>query len=92
MNGILIYPGLEAAFLGIADRCAMHPVAVYDTALAIAALEADGMDHDEAVEFFDFNIAGGYLGERTPLLLRRCTIEELEQMVEDDAAEEDTPT
>jgi hypothetical protein len=27
------------------------------------------MTYDEAIEFFDFNIAGTYAGEHTPLIL-----------------------
>jgi hypothetical protein len=31
--------------------------------------ERDGMTHEEAVEFFDFNIAGAYVGEYTPIYI-----------------------
>jgi hypothetical protein len=30
-------------------------------------MEQDGMSYEEAVEFFDFNIAGAYVGEHTPV-------------------------
>ena len=29
----------------------------------------DGMDMDEAIEYFDFNIAGAYVGEMTPIFI-----------------------
>ena len=32
-------------------------------------VERDGMTPDEAVEFFDFNIAGAYVGEYTPIYM-----------------------
>ena len=31
--------------------------------------ERDGMTPDEAIEFFDFNIAGAYVGEYTPIYM-----------------------
>jgi hypothetical protein len=31
--------------------------------------ERDGMTHEEAIEFFDFNIAGAYVGEYTPIYI-----------------------
>jgi len=30
-------------------------------------MKRDGMSYEEAVEFFDFNIAGAYVGPRTPV-------------------------
>jgi hypothetical protein len=38
----------------------------YDYVLCLAILCADGMTPEEAVEFFDFNIAGAYGGDYTP--------------------------
>jgi hypothetical protein len=32
-------------------------------------MQRDGMDADEAREFIEFNIEGGYLGETTPVLV-----------------------
>jgi|TARA_R110000822_G_scaffold35865_9_gene100938 hypothetical protein len=31
--------------------------------------ERDGMTREEAIEFFDFNIAGAYVGEYTPIYI-----------------------
>ena len=33
---------------------------------------ADGMVWDEAVEFFDFNIAGAWVGDNTPVIMDDC--------------------
>ena len=32
-------------------------------------MERDGMTQEEAIEFFDFNIAGAYVGEYTPIYM-----------------------
>ena len=43
--------------------------AVYDYDKIIASLVADGMDEDEAEEFYGFNIEGAYAGETTPAIM-----------------------
>ena len=41
---------------------------VYSIERMLAILmERDGMSMEEAIEFFDFNIAGAYVGEMTPM-------------------------
>jgi len=32
-------------------------------------MDRDGMTYDEAAEFFDFNVAGAYMGVYTPLYM-----------------------
>jgi hypothetical protein len=72
----LFLPGLEAALLGIATRCTQGPVAVYDyDALVRVFVERDGLTPEEAAEYIDFNIAGAWVGDRTPLLLVRVSPE-----------------
>lgn len=50
----------------------MKPVAAYDYDTVIANLMNDGMSHDDACEFFDFNIIGAWMGDSTPLFVRLC--------------------
>ena len=60
----------DAAILGVAERIGMSPIVAYDTAKIIDILcERDGMGGDEAAEFFEFNIAGAYVGDRTPIFI-----------------------
>jgi len=43
---------------------------VYDTELILELLMGRSeMTYEEAVEYFDFNIAGSHMGEYTPLYL-----------------------
>ena len=45
--------------------------AVYDEDKIIKVLiERDGMDDMEAIEFFEFNIRGSYMGDRTPMYIK----------------------
>jgi hypothetical protein len=44
----------------------MEPVVAYDTNKIIEILSRE-MTEEEAIEYFDFNIIGAYVGERTPI-------------------------
>lgn len=68
---VLLADGFEAAFLGLADRFGWSsPVAVYDRTACIRILvERDGMTHEQAVECFEFNTLGSWVGEQTPIFL-----------------------
>ena len=64
--------GLDEAFVGYVENHSTGPVAVYDTNKVLELLEKDmDMTRLEAIEFFNFNIIGSYIGPQTPLFLRR---------------------
>ena len=65
--------GFDEAIIGQAciwrDK-GMHNVLVYDAEkMRSILMERDNMDSDEAREFIEFNIEGGYLGIETPVLV-----------------------
>lgn len=61
----------DRCILGVVYRCGMEPVVCYDQDEVISSLMLGGMDMEEAVEWFDFNTAGAYVGPRTPMFLVR---------------------
>jgi len=62
--------GFDDAIIGIASRCGQPDLLAYDVNKIIEVLhERDGMTYEEAVEFFDFNILGAYVGENTPIFI-----------------------
>ena len=64
----LLADGFDLALIGIS--CGINPVAVYDVNKIRNILVArDGMSVEEAQEHMDFNIVGGYVGEKTPLFI-----------------------
>lgn len=71
-DGILSLDGFEDAFIGVVERFGMEfPVACYDFDKCIEILvKRDKMSYDEAQEYFWFNVAGSWVGERTPFFLR----------------------
>ncbi len=62
--------GMDEAIIGLASSYNRREVYAYslDKILNILA-ERDGMDWEEAMEFYDFNIAGAYLGEGMPVVI-----------------------
>ena len=49
----------------------MHPIAIYDSekCIEILMIQLD-TTYENALEFFNFNISGVYLGEYTPNFIR----------------------
>lgn len=69
---LLFADGFDNAILGIVHRCGMEPVVCYDQDFIIKLLiSRDGLSEEDAIEHFDFNIAGAYVGPRTPMFLSR---------------------
>jgi hypothetical protein len=59
----------DGCIVGVAERCGMPPCVVYERDRVIAALVERGMAPEDASEYMEFNIAGAYMGGRTPLIL-----------------------
>jgi hypothetical protein len=74
------YDGYDDAIIGYAniwrDKTRVN-VLVYDADKIVEILMKDGCSADEAVEFIEFNIEGGYLGIDTPVLVWKNFWEEL---------------
>ncbi len=66
------YDGYDEAIIGPASiwrESTQVSVLVYDAEKIREVLMRDGMDAEEAREFIEFNIEGGYLGVTTPVLV-----------------------
>lgn len=63
--GLVVFDGFDDAIVGVVDKGV-----VYDTAKCLRILmDRDGMEEDEAVEWLEFNMAGLYAGEKTPVFM-----------------------
>ena len=66
----LFCDGFDEAIIGYAERINLGPVAAYDVNKIIETLMIrDGMSHEEAVEYFYYNIHGAWMGENTPVYI-----------------------
>lgn len=77
-NGILLADGFEEAFLGVGAAYYNPPCAIYDYDQCIEILTDDDCDYEQAIEYFEFNVIGAYVGPQTPLFIRIFKKEESE--------------
>ncbi len=64
--------GFDKAIVGIGRRCGQPDLLVYDVHECINILiERDGMTEEQAMEYFDFNVVGSYMGPNSPVFIRR---------------------
>lgn len=67
---MLLMDGFEEAFVGFSRRCGQPTLATYSYIKMLQVLiERDGMDVEEAGEYVDYNCAGAWMGELTPVIL-----------------------
>ena len=70
----LVCDGFDEAIIGMAERINLRPVVAYDVDKMIDIMvERDGMTHEEALEYFNFNILGAWMGEFTPVFISKNT-------------------
>ena len=62
---ILLADGFDDCLIGLTFR-GEELVALYSADAVIGKLARD-MSYDDAVDYFEFNIGGAYMGERTPM-------------------------
>lgn len=55
--------GFDEAILGVDERSMRL---IYSVSKCLEVLQRD-MDEDQAREFFEYNVSGSYVGEKTPI-------------------------
>jgi hypothetical protein len=61
-------PEYDEAIIGVVERAGGSPVIAYDTQKILEILERS-MPMEDAQEFFEYNILGAYMGDRTPVYI-----------------------
>ena len=64
-ESLLIADGFNDAIIGI-DESSMRVIYSVKKCIEILCLDND-MDVDDAIEHFEYNVRGSYIGERTPI-------------------------
>ena len=59
----------DEAIVGVTETFDKPTSVVYDANKIIDILIKQGLDVDDALEHFNFNIAGSYVGEKTPVFV-----------------------
>lgn len=72
--------GFDKAVIGITENGFGGQLnLVYDIEKCLKILMSrDGMDREEALEFFTFNVSGAYVGKGTPIFIWKMTLKEME--------------
>ena len=72
----ICYDGMDEALIGIyrgdlaRQNMQERRIDVYSYVKFIEVyIKRDGMSEEEAIEFFDYNVAGGYIGKYQPLII-----------------------
>ena len=69
-ENMMFADGFDKALIGIRHKGISDPIAVYDFDKCVDILiEDDGMSYGEAIEYFEYNTLGAYVGENTPCFL-----------------------
>ena len=67
----LLADGFDDALFGVCYQFGQLPVVSYDYNKCIDILiERDGMSEEEALEYFEFNVLGSYMGPNTPVFIQ----------------------
>lgn len=64
----IIYDDCDDAIIGIGQRCGQNDIAIYSY-IKLVHVFAEQMSYEEAIEWIDYNIMGGWLGENTPMIM-----------------------
>ena len=65
----LVADGFDDAIIGVAERCSQDPLVVYSINACIDILISRGMSEEDALDYFNFNVVGAWMGEGTPLFM-----------------------
>ena len=88
--------GFDSALVGVASVWQKHPdggaeridTLIYDgDILTTILVHESGMSAEEALEYISFNIEGAYVGNTTPIIVWPCTMEKVNELVEDKSGE-----
>jgi hypothetical protein len=65
----LVIDGMDEAIIGIAQQFTNDQLVAYSMTKILGVLRGQGMSHEEALDYFSFNIQGAWMGEGTPIIV-----------------------
>tara|TARA_B110000240_G_C13445402_1_gene430080 strand:+ start:169 stop:414 length:246 start_codon:yes stop_codon:yes gene_type:complete len=76
--------GFEKAFVGSSiSAFNREQVAIYDYEECIAVLIQQDMSEEDAVEHFQYNVIGSWVGEDTPIFINMHRIKDVDDYLEE---------
>jgi len=86
---IVLADGFDDALLGVTRGPGGETLAVYSSDRCVDILADGGMKLEEAVEYFDYNVIGAYVGVGTPLFVDEVDMPTLREHYDGLAKDED---
>ena len=78
-ENVITMDGYNDCIIGVISTFEGKQVIAYDIDKVLTRLrERDGMSEIEAIEFFEFNMLGAWMGEHTPMFISTLTEQHLE--------------
>jgi len=68
-HDLLLMDCYDECIIGVVERAGQSPIVCYDRDKVLQQHMDDGMDYEEALEFFEFNQLGAWVGDATPCFL-----------------------
>jgi len=69
-HDLMVMDGYDDCIEGIIERYGQKPIVCYNKAKVLYKLQEE-MTEDEAIEWFEFNQIGAWIGESTPCFLTK---------------------
>ena len=66
---LTFYDQFDDCIIGIVERFGMEPSVCYDRENGLQVLMNSGLTGEEAVEWYEYNTLGGWVGDTTPAFL-----------------------
>jgi len=82
-DDLIQYPEFTPYLVGVVERCGLPPAACYDRDAVLDHLTRELGSECDALEYFEFNILGAYVGPTTPFFLDRSVVAESRGMAPD---------
>jgi hypothetical protein len=67
---VMTMDGYDDAIIGVVERIGLE-VVCYDLDKVIEILMKQGMDEQDAWDWYQFNMVGSWVGDKTPVFLQR---------------------
>jgi hypothetical protein len=80
-NDCVLIDGLDSCLIGYSYCQARGNTAVYDVDLCLRLLRNQGFSEQAALEYFTTEIEGAWIGNRSPVFLRRIPVRLLRRSV-----------
>ena len=84
--------GFDDCLIGLGFKFGNRGTLIYDQAKVIQKLIDDSegrMTEDDAFEYYEFNILGAYVGENMPIFVESCTMDDIQEMIDQDCPEDE---